>query len=108
MVDVKRFEVWQVQLNPTVGMEISKPRPCAIVSPDEANSHLGTVVVVPLTSTIRSYPTRVGCTFQGRAGQLAVDQLRSIDKSRLKVKMGVLDEQTRIDLCSTIVETFKL
>lgn len=104
---VKRFEVWQTGLNPTVGSEISKNRPCLVVSPNEANKYLNTVTVVPLTSTIRSYPTRINCHFEGKAGQLAIDQIRSVDKARLLKKLGVMDEEACKSLCSTMVETFK-
>lgn len=107
MVAVKRFEVWLVGLNPTVGSEISKSRPCAVVSPNEANKHLHTVTVVPLTSSIRDYPTRVSCRFDEKAGQLAVDQIRSVDKVRLVKKLGSLDEATRKQLCDVLVEAFK-
>ncbi len=107
MVMVKRFEVWLVELNPTVGSEISKYRPCIVVSPDEANKYLRTVIIIPLTSTNRNYPTRVNCIFDGKQGQLAVDQIRRIDKIRLVKKLGTMDEKTCIALCSVIVETFK-
>ena len=104
---VKRFEVWQTGLNPTVGSEISKSRPCLVVSPNEANKYLSTVTIIPLTSTIRNYPTRINCRFEGKSGQLAIDQIRSVDKTRLVKKIGVLDEQTCKQLCNIIVETFK-
>ena len=104
---VKRFEVWQTALNPTVGSEISKSRPCLVVSPDEANKYLNTVIIVPLTSTIRSYPTRINCDFEGKTGQLAIDQMRSIDKTRLSKKLGVMDHKTCELLCGTIIETFR-
>jgi len=106
MVMVRRFEVWQVSFNPTLGSEINKIRPCVIVSPDEANRYLSTVIIVPLTSTIRNYPTRVNCVFKGKSGQLAIDQIRSIDKTRLTKKLGTLDENTNRLLCSMIVNTF--
>lgn len=107
MVAIKRFEVWLVGLNPTVGSEISKSRPCIVVSPDEANKYLHTVTIIPLTSSIRDYPTRVNCRFDGKSGQLAIDQIRSVDKTRLVKKMGVMDEQTCKQLCNIMVETFK-
>jgi mRNA interferase MazF len=107
MVMMKRFEFWQVSLNPTQGSEIKKIRPCLIVSPDEANKYLRTVTIVPLTSTIKNYPTRVNCIFEGRQGQLAVDQIRSVDKTRLIRKLGTLDEAVSKQICYTIVETFK-
>jgi mRNA interferase MazF len=107
MVAVKRFEVWLVGLNPTVGSEISKSRPCIVVSPDEANKYLHTLIIIPLTSSIRDYPTRVNCRFDGKSGQLVIDQMRSVDRVRLVKKLGVMDEQTCKLLCRVITETFK-
>jgi len=104
---VNRFDVWLTGLNPTIGSEINKSRPCVVVSPDEANKYLGAVTVVPLTSTLRTYPTRVNCVFEGRHGQLAIDQIRSVDKTRLIKKLGVMDEDTNRHLCNVIVETYR-
>jgi len=104
---VKRFEVWSIELNPTVGHEISKIRPCVIISPDEANKFLKTVIIVPLTSTIKHYPTRVNCKFKGKQGQLAIDQIRAVDIKRLKDKLGVLQEDTCKTLCHTIEVMFR-
>ena len=107
MVAVKRFDFWLVNLNPTLGSEISKSRPCLVISPDEANKFLNTVIIVPLTSTIKNYPTRVNCFFEGKAGQLAIDKIRSVDKTRLIKKTGILEEDICILLCRIMVETFK-
>jgi len=104
---VKRFDVWHAELNPTIGSEINKIRPCLVVSPDEANRYLNTVIIVPLTSTFKPYPTRVGCYFLGKKGQLAIDQIRSIDKSRLGKKLGELDKETSEKVCLTLTETFR-
>jgi mRNA interferase MazF len=104
---VSRFDIWHVELNPTVGAEINKIRPCLVVSPDEVNRHLNTVTIIPLTSTLKLYPTRVDCIFKGKKGQLAIDQIRSIDKSRLGKKLGVLDEETAEKICIRLVETFR-
>lgn len=104
---VKRFEIWNIGLNPTVGHEINKIRPCVIVSPDEANKFLKTVTIVPLTSTIKNYPTRIHCKFNSKKGQLAIDQIRSVDKERLKNKLGVLDHETCKILCSTLGIVFR-
>ena len=104
---VKRFEVWQTGLNPTVGSEISKSRPCLVISPNEANKYLSAVTIIPLTSTIRNYPTRINCRFDGKSGQLAIDQIHSVDKTRLVKKLGIMDEETCKLLCSVMVETFK-
>ena len=104
---VKRFDVWTVELNPAVGSEIHKIRPCLVVSPNEANRNLKTVIIVPLTSTMKPYPTRVDCLFMQKKGQLAIDQIRTIDKSRLGKKMGELDEETSEKICGALIETFR-
>lgn len=104
---VKRFEVWLINLDPTVGAEINKKRPCLIISPDEANKFLLTVIIVPLTSTIREYPTRINCKFNGKSGQLALDQMRSIDKSRLIKKLGILNKSICKQLCILLQILFK-
>ena len=96
-----------VSLNPIVGSEIKKQRPCVVVSPNEANQHLNTVTVVPLTSSIRTYPTRVAIRFQNKKGEMAIDQVRSIDKSRLVGKLGQLDQKTARKLCESLVQTFR-
>src|SRR5205814_4226590 len=89
---VKRFDVYLIHLDPTQGSEIRKTRPCLIVSPDEMNRYLGTVIIAPLTSTLREYPTRVTLRFQRKLGQIALDQIRTIDKSRLIRKLGQVSE----------------
>lgn len=103
---VKRFDIWLVSLNPTEGSEIKKTRPCVVVSPDAANKHLKTVVIVPLTSLVKAYPTRVQCHFQGKTGELVIDQIRSIDKTRLVKHLGNLKPSTARLLCDRIVQTF--
>lgn len=103
---VSRFEVWLVSLDPTRGSEIAKTRPCIIISPDSVNRYLNTVMVAPLTSTRKPYPTRVDCQFDSRDGQIAIDQSRSVDKSRLVKKLGHLDEATNKQVCVTLVSLF--
>ena len=88
---VARFDVFVVNLDPTVGSEIRKSRPCVIVSPDEMNRHIRTVVVAPLTSAGRPYPSRVPVRFAGRDGQVVIDQLRTVDKARLAKRLGALE-----------------
>ena len=105
---VRRFEIRNAELNPTIGSELRKTRPCVVVSPDETNKYLNTVIVVPLTSTLRSYPTRVPCTFQKRSGQLAIDQIRCLDKTRLGKRLGQLDPETARKVCAVLVETFRI
>ena len=87
---MNRFDVYLVALDPTLGSEIKKTRPCLIVSPDEANRHLATVLIAPMTTKGRSYPTRVACRFQGKQGQIVLDQLRTVDKVRLVKRLGRL------------------
>ncbi len=86
----RRFEVFLVSLDPTIGSEIRKTRPCVVVSPDEMNAHIQTVIVAPLTTKGRPYPTRVACTFQGKRGQIVLDQIRTVDRLRLVRRMGKL------------------
>lgn len=104
---VNRFEVWNIELNPTVGHEMNKIRPCVVISPNEANKFLKTVIIVPLTSTIKNYPTRINCRFKGKQGQLAIDQIRSVDNTRLIKKLGLLDSDTSKKLCKTIAIMFE-
>jgi len=94
VVVVQRFEVWLINLDPTQGSEINKTRPCVVLSPDEMNRYLRTVTIAALTSARRDYPSRVDCTFQGKEGQVALDYLRSVDKTRLVRRLGVLPTST--------------
>jgi mRNA interferase MazF len=104
---VRRFEVWLVNLDPTVGSEIRKTRPALIVSPDVANKYLDTVITAPLTSTLRPYPTRVVCVFQKKQGQVALDQLRAADKIRLVKRLGKMDEKNSRVVCDLLRELFR-
>ena len=104
---VQRSEVWLVNLDPTVGREIGKFRRCVILSPDEANRHLQTVTAAPLTSTIKPWPTRVNWRFDGRTGQIAIDQIRAIDKERLIKRLGQLDTATIQRLFQTLDAYFR-
>ncbi|GMT49445.1 MAG: mRNA interferase [bacterium] len=88
-----RFEVYLVSLDPVKGREIKKTRPCLIVSPNEMNRYISTVIVAPMTTKTRDYPTRTACEFDGKKGQIVLDQIRTIDKSRLVQKLGDIDEQ---------------
>jgi mRNA interferase MazF len=94
-MEVKRFDVWLVNLDPTIGSEIKKTRPCLIVSPDEMNRHIVTVIVALMTTKGRPYPTRVPCRFQGRTGQIVLDQLRTVDKARLTKRLGQIGRKTQ-------------
>ena len=102
-----RFAVYLVPLDPTVGDEMAKTRPCVVVSPDAMNHLVRTVIVAPLTSTIRRFPYRVKCKLAGRQGQIALDQIRSIDKSRLVKRLGNLDAATGARVAATLVEMFR-
>lgn len=102
----QRFEVWLVTLDPTVGSEIAKTRPCVVVSPDAANKFLRTVLVAPLTHTRKRYPTRLDCEFQQQPGQVALDQLRAVDTVRLVKQLGALDETTGKAVCALLGEMF--
>jgi len=99
-------EVWLVSLDPTQGAEIQKTRPCLVVSPDESNRHLRTVIIAPLTTVTRPYPTRVVLTFQGKQGQVALDQLRAIDRQRLVRKLGRISPKTAASVSTVLVEMF--
>ena len=94
----RRFDVFLIALDPTLGSEIRKTRPCLIISPDEINRHINTVIVAPMTTKGRPYPTRLPCTFQGKRGQIVLDQIRSVDKTRLVRKLGSIssDVQGRV------------
>ena len=103
---VKRFEVYLVNLDPTVGSEIRKARPCLIISPDEMNRHIATVIVAPMTTKGRDYPTRVKCAFQGKTGQIVLDQIRTVDKVRLVQKLGRIDKGTQGEVLTVLAEIF--
>jgi mRNA interferase MazF len=105
---VRRFDIVLVNLDPTVGLEIQKTRPCLVVSPDEVNRHLRTVIVAPMTTTARPYPTRVAIRFQRKDGQVALDQLRTVDKARLAKRLGAADRNTAAAVCAVLVEMFTL
>lgn len=87
---VKQYEVYWISLDPTQGSEIAKTRPCVVVSPDDLNRSLRTVVIIPITSTIKKYPWRIDCVVQNKNGSIAADQIRVVDKTRLGSKIGNL------------------
>jgi len=104
---VQRFDVWLVTLDPTVGREIRKNRPGLIVSPDELNAHIATVIIAPMTTKGRDYPTRGPCSFQGKSGQVVLDQLRTVDKTRLVKRLGRLDVAACDIVLDTLAELFE-
>lgn len=89
-----------------MGSEIQKPRPCLVISPNEMNRYLQTIIVAPMTTVLRPYPTRVAVRFQGKAGQVALDQLRAIDKQRLLRKLGMVSSATAQAASATLLEMF--
>ena len=101
-----RGDVYLVQLDPTRGSEIRKTRPCLVVSPDELNDHLRTVIVAPMTTGGQAYPWRVQCRFQGRTGFVATDQLRTVDFERLSRRLGRLAPNSLTAVLSTLDEMF--
>lgn len=102
----KRFDVYLVQLDPTVGVEIQKTRPCLIVSPDEINRHLRTIIVAPMTTTGMTYPTRVSCRFKGKKGHIVLDQLRTVDRGRLLRRLGRLDAKASSEVLTVLQKLF--
>ena len=103
---VRRFDVYLINLDPTVGSEIKKTRPCLVVSPDEMNRFIKTVIVAPMTTKGASYPTRVSCKFQRKQGQVVLDQIRTVDKTRLVRRLGKVDKQTQTEVLSVLSEMF--
>ena len=103
---IDRFEVYLVNLDPTQGSEIKKTRPCCVVSPNEMNHHISTIIIAPLTSKGRDYPTRVRCLFQGKSGQIVLDQIRTVDKSRLIKKLGKISSIEQNNVISILQEMF--
>lgn len=102
----RRFDVFLVNLDPTVGREIKKTRPCVVISPDEMNRHIRTVIVAPMTTRGRSYPTRVRCRFRGEDGQVVLDQIRTVDSGRLVRKLGTLPEDAQDSVLNVLAELF--
>ncbi len=102
----RRFEVYLVNLDPTIGSEIQKTRPCLIVSPDDMNRFIKTVIVAPMTTGGTDYPTRVSCQFRGKTGQIVLDQLRTVDKLRLVKKLGIVDTPVQTRVLAILGEMF--
>ncbi len=102
----KRFDVYLVNLDPTIGHEIKKTRPCLVVSPDEMNRHIGTVIVAPMTTKGHDYPSRVACRFQGKDGQVVLDQIRTVDKARLVKRLGQVSASAQKQVLEILAEMF--
>jgi mRNA interferase MazF len=103
---VNRFDVYLTNLDPTVGSEIQKTRPCLIISPDEMNRHIHTVIIAPMTTAGKDYPTRIPCIFKRKKGQIVLDQIRTIDKTRLIKNLGVLDSETQLKVITVLQRLF--
>jgi mRNA interferase MazF len=105
-VVINRFDVYLVNLDPTVGAEIQKTRPCVVVSPNELNHRIRTAIVAPMTTQGRPYPTRVSCRFQGKQGQVVLDQIRTVDQLRLVRRLGRLDRKASARTLAVLQELF--
>ncbi|MBC7820113.1 MAG: type II toxin-antitoxin system PemK/MazF family toxin [Planctomycetaceae bacterium] len=103
---INRFDIYLIDLDPTVGSEIQKKRPCLVVSPNEMNHRLRTVIVAPMTTKGQTYPTRVACRFEGKDGQVVLDQIRTVDSHRLVKKLGRLDRTTSEAVLKLLMEMF--
>ncbi|MBQ9231262.1 MAG: type II toxin-antitoxin system PemK/MazF family toxin [Prevotella sp.] len=103
---VKQYDVYWVDLNPTKGAEIQKIRPCVIASPNELNKYLNTVIIIPITSSVHNYPYRVRCHIMDKDGEIVTDQIRAVDKSRLKSRICSLSKQEITELKDILVQMF--
>lgn len=103
---VSRFEVYLIRLYPTEGSEIRKTRPCLVISPDEMTRHISTVIVAPMTTKGRPYPTRVPVRFRRKTGQIVLDQIRTVDKNRLVRRLGKIDDVTAQRVLAVLAEMF--
>ncbi len=104
---ISKNEVWLTKLEPTIGSEINKTRPCIIISPNIANKYMDSVVIVPLTSKLKNYPSRVNCKFKNKEGQIVIDQIRTIDKTRLVKKLGIIEDATSKKVYEMIKKYFQ-
>jgi mRNA interferase MazF len=103
---VSRGDIYLVSLNPTPGLEARKTRPCLIVSPDKLNTHLRTFIVAPLTTAGHPYPFRIPCHFQDKDGHIVIDQIRAVDRDRLTKRLGVLADDTLVEVLSVLQAMF--
>jgi mRNA interferase MazF len=104
---ISKNEIWMANFSPSKGTEINKIRPCLVISPDLANQALPNIIVAPLTSTIKNYPSRVNCDFKKKSGQIMIDQIRTIDKRRLIKVLGTIDDATSKKVYEMIKIYFK-
>ena len=105
-VVARRFDVFLANLDPAGGSEVRKTRPCLIISPDEMNRYIATIIVAPMTTKGRGYPTRVSCHIEGKDGQIVLDQIRTIDKTRLVKHLGRVSAPTQKLVLATLAEMF--
>lgn len=105
---LRRFDIALIDLDPTVGSEIRKTRPCLVISPDEMNRHLNTLIIAPMTTATRPYPTRVPIRFQRKDGQVALDQIRTIDRSRIIRRLGAAERTATEAVAANLLEMFAL
>jgi len=103
---INRFEVYLVTLDPTLGSEIKKTRPCLVISPDEMNHRIRTVIVAPMTTGGKLYPTRIPCRFRGKNGYVVLDQIRTVDNVRVVRKLGRLDAKAAAVVLQVLAEMF--
>ncbi|MDQ2100417.1 MAG: type II toxin-antitoxin system PemK/MazF family toxin [Tychonema bourrellyi B0820] len=103
---VERFDVFLVNLDPTVGSEIHKTRPCLVISPDEMNKAIATVIIAPMTTKGKLYPSRIVCHFQGKDGQIILDQIRTVDKNRLVKYLGQISADEQKAVLDSLVQMF--
>jgi mRNA interferase MazF len=101
---VLQYDIYLINLDPTIGREIKKMRPCVVISPDEMNRHISTIIIAPMTTKSHKYPTRVPLKFKSKTGWIVVDQLRAVDKRRFIKKLGFLEKETIIKIKSIIHE----
>ena len=105
--EIKRFEIWVVSLEPVIGSEISKTRPCLVISVNEMNNHLNTVLVAPITHTIKKYPTRISINIKKQQSEIALDQIRAVDKIRFIQRLSILTEIEAHIVCERLQEMFE-
>ena len=103
---INRFDVFLISLDPTRGSEIRKTRPCLVISPDEMNDHIRTVIVAPMTTKSRPYPSRVPCTLEGKHGYVVLDQIRTVDKTRLVRRLGNISDAVQSKVLNALQEMF--
>ncbi len=105
-VGITRFAVYLIELDPTVGHEIKKTRLCLVISPDEMNSNIQTVIIAPMTTKSRAYPTRIACTFENRQAWIVLDQIRTVDRQRLQKQLGAIDRSTQQAVLAALAKLF--